>query len=237
MVKPYNQTERKKKQITKMFDNIANTYDLLNHFLSLRMHVLWRRKAIKHIDVKTKKILDIGTGTADFAIDSAKFLNADIIGVDLSEKMLEIGREKIKKKKLKSKISLELADAEKLNYSESSFDVITAGFVVRNFEDMDKGLAEQYRVLKPNGKLIILEPSIPKLIPFKQIYNLYFSYILPHIGKIISNDKSAYNYLKKSVKKIPNKNIFFNKLKNTGFKKYKHIPLSFGIVSLYIAIK
>ena len=237
MIKPYNQTEGKKKQITKMFDNIANTYDLLNHFLSLRMHILWRKKAIKHININTKKILDIGTGTADFAIDSAKKINAQIIGIDLSKKMLEIGKRKIIKKKLNKKIYLEIGDAEQLPFNKNNFDVITAGFVIRNFEDINKGLLEQYRVLKPNGQLIILEPSIPRLIPFKQIYTLYFSYILPLIGKIISKDKSAYNYLNKSVKKFPEKELFIKKLKKIGFKKCKHIPLSFGIVSLFIAIK
>lgn len=237
MIKPYNQTENKKKQVTKMFDNIAKTYDSLNNLLSLKIHILWRRNAIKKIKNNPKKILDIGTGTGDFAIIAAKYTNAKIIGVDLSKKMIDVGKRKVNKKNLNKRISFKIADAEKLPFKKNSFDVITSGFVVRNFENMQKGLSEMYRVLNKEGVILILEPSNPSKFPLKQIYNFYFSLILPIIGQIISKDKNAYKYLNKSVKKFPDKNQFILKLNKIGFKKCKYIPLTFGVASLYIAIK
>ena len=146
MIKPYNQTEDKKKQVTKMFDNIAKTYDSLNNLLSLKIHVLWRKSAIKKIKNNPKKILDIGTGTGDFAIVAAKYTNAKIIGIDLSKKMIDVGKKKVLEKKLNTRITFKIADAEKLPFKKNSFDVITSGFVVRNFENMQKGLSEIYRV-------------------------------------------------------------------------------------------
>ena len=236
MIKPYNQKENKKKQIIRMFDNIAKTYDSLNHLLSVKMHLLWKKKAIKKIQNNPEKILDIGTGTADLAINAAKYTNAQIIGIDLSEKMIDIGRNKVKQKKLNNRVSFKIADAENLPFKKQSFDAITLGFVVRNFEDIDKGLKEVYRVLKKKGTIVILEPSNPKGL-FNKIYNLYFSFILPKLGKSISKDKQAYKYLSESVKKFPNKNQFINKLKKIGFKKCTHISLTFGVASLYVAIK
>ena len=237
MVKPYNQTENKKKQVTKMFDNIAKTYDSLNNLLSLKIHILWRRSAIKKIKNNPKKILDIGTGTGDFAIIAAKYTNAKIIGVDLSKKMIDVGKKKVNKKNLNTRISFKIADAEKLPFKKNSFDVITSGFVVRNFENMQKGLSEMYRVLNQEGIILILEPSNPSKFPLKQIYNFYFSLILPIIGQIISKDKNAYKYLTKSVKKFPDKNQFILELNKIGFKKCEYIPLTLGVASLYIAIK
>ena len=236
-IKPYNSSEDKKKQIINMFDNISETYDLLNLLLSFRMDYIWRKKSIKHIKNNPTKILDIATGTADFAIMAAKYTKAKIIGIDISKKMLNIGNEKIKKHKLSNRISLELADAEKLPFKNNSFKAITSGFGVRNFENIDKGLSEMYRVLDKEGVLVILEPSKPSIFPIKQFYNIYFTYILPLLGTIISKDKNAYKYLINSVNAFPTKKTFLKKLEELGFKKYQHIPLTFEIVSLYIAEK
>tara|TARA_Y100000994_G_scaffold241016_1_gene236368 strand:+ start:1929 stop:2648 length:720 start_codon:yes stop_codon:yes gene_type:complete len=236
-IKPYHNSENKKTQIINMFDNISETYDLLNLLLSFRMDYIWRKKSIQHINNNPKKILDIATGTADLAIMAAKYTNAQIIGIDISKKMLNVGGQKIKQHKLSNRISLELADAEKLPFKNKSFQAITAGFGVRNFENIEVGLSEMYRVLDKDGVLIILEPSKPSKFPIKQLYNIYFTYILPFLGKIISKDKNAYTYLTDSVNAFPTKKIFLKNLKEVGFKNCQHIPLTFGIVSLYIAEK
>ena len=236
-VKPYNNLETKKKQVTKMFDNIAGSYDFLNHTLSLGMDNIWRKIAIKELSNKPSTILDIATGTADFAISASKHTKANITGIDISQGMLDIGVEKITKKGLTNRIYLQLADSEKLPFLDNSYDAITAGFGVRNFEDLNKGLSEMYRTLKSGGKVAILEPSEPTNFPLKQFYNLYFHHILPFIGGIVSKDKNAYTYLPDSVSAFPSGNNFLIELNKVGFKESNHIPLSFGIVSLYIAIK
>ncbi len=236
-VKPYNNSENKKTQIINMFDNISETYDLLNLVLSFRMDYIWRKKSIQSIKNNPEKILDIATGTADFAIMAAKYTNAKIIGVDISKKMLSIGNKKIKKNELSNRILLKLGDAEQLPFKNNSFQAITSGFGVRNFENIETGLSEMHRVLEKDGVLIILEPSKPSKFPVKQLYNIYFRYILPLLGKIISKDKNAYTYLTNSVNAFPPKKAFLKKLQETGFKDCKHIPLSFGIVSLYSAKK
>ena len=236
-IKPYSNSKNKKTQIINMFDNIAETYDLLNMILSFRMDYIWRKIAIKNIKNNPQKILDIATGTADLAITASKYTNAKITGIDISKKMLHIGNKKIKNQKLSNRISLQLADAENLPFKDSSFQAITVGFGVRNFENINLGLSEIYRVLDHNGILIILEPSTPSIFPIKQLYNIYFSYMLPLLGKIISKDKNAYKYLNKSVNAFPNKNKFLKTLKKPGFQKCKHTPLTFGIVSLYSAKK
>ena len=236
-VTPYNNSKSKKEQVTEMFDNIAESYDFLNHSLSLGMDNIWRRKAIKKIQNNPKNILDIATGTGDFAIIAAKHTEAQITGIDISEKMLDIGIKKIGRKKLTKRISLQKADAERLPFIENSFDAITAGFGVRNFEDIFKGLSEMYRVLKNNGVVAILEPSIPNKFPLNQIYHLYFHHLLPAIGSWISKDQNAYKYLPNSVEKFPSNNEFISLLQKQGFKECKHFSLTFGIVSLYIAIK
>ena len=236
-IKPYNTSERKKTQIIDMFDNISETYDLLNLILSFRMDYVWRKKSIKKISNNPEKILDVATGTADLAIMAAKYTNAKIIGVDISKKMLNIGDKKIKKRKLSNRILLKLADVEKLPFKNNSFQAITSGFGVRNFDSIDTGLSEMYRVLDKNGVLVILEPSKPSKFPIKQLYNIYFTYILPLLGKIISKDKKAYTYLNNSVNAFPSKKIFLKKLEKIGFNDCKHIPLTFGIVSLYSAKK
>ena len=236
-VTPYNNTETKKKQITKMFDNIAGSYDFLNHTLSFGMDNVWRKIAIKKLNNKPATILDIATGTGDFAISASKYTNANITGIDISQGMLDVGVEKITKKGLSNRIQLQLADSEKLPFQNNSYDAITAGFGVRNFEDLNKGLSEMYRTLKSGGRVAILEPSEPTHFPLKQFYNLYFHHILPFIGGIISKDKNAYTYLPDSVSAFPSGNDFLTELDKVGFKECKHIPLTFGIVSLYIAIK
>ena len=236
-VTPYNNTETKKKQVTKMFDNIAGSYDFLNHTLSLGMDNIWRKIAIKKLNNKPATILDIATGTGDFAISATKYTNATITGIDISQGMLDVGIEKITRKGLTDRIHLQLADSENLPFHDNSYDAITAGFGVRNFEDLNKGLSEMYRTLKPRGIVAILEPSEPSHFPLKQFYNLYFHHILPFIGGIISKDKNAYTYLPDSVSAFPSGNNFLTELDKVGFKECKHIPLTFGIVSLYIAIK
>ena len=236
-INPYNNSEKKKTQIINMFDNISQTYDLLNMLLSFRMDYIWRKKTIKYINNYPKKILDIATGTADLAIMAAKYTNATITGIDISNKMLRVGNKKIKKFKLSNRISLQLADAEDLPFKNNSFQAITSGFGVRNFQNINLGLSEMYRVLENDGILLILEPSKPSIFPIKQIYNTYFTYVLPFLGKIISKDKMAYTYLKNSVNEFYTKKTFLKKLKKIGFKDCKHIPITFGIVSLYIAKK
>lgn len=237
IVKPYKTDKGKKEQVKQMFNKIAKRYDLLNHTLSLGMDFVWRRKAIKKITNNPKKILDIATGTADFAISAAKYTDANITGIDISDRMINIGEKKIIKKNLKNRIKLSIADSENLPFNKSSFDAITAGFGVRNFENLDKGLNEIYRVIKKDGFVIILEPSTPKIFPFKQIFRFYFNTILPKIGTLLSDDKSAYTYLPNSVKNFPNGKEFIKILDNIGFRKTSYFPLTFGIVSLYVAIK
>tara|TARA_B100001250_G_scaffold58504_1_gene45547 strand:+ start:13857 stop:14576 length:720 start_codon:yes stop_codon:yes gene_type:complete len=236
-VTPYNNLKSKKEQVTTMFNNIAENYDFLNHTLSLGMDTIWRKRAIKKLKNKPKTILDIATGTGDFAISAAKYTKAQINGIDISQAMLDVGIKKIAKKKLDSRITLQKADSENLPFNENMFDAITAGFGVRNFENLDKGLSEMHRVLNPNGIILILEPSTPKHFPLKQLYQLYFHHLLPTIGSWISKDKSAYKYLPESVDSFPTEDKFIAKLEEAGFKECKHFPLSWNIVSLYVAIK
>jgi len=236
-VTPYSNTETKKKQVTQMFDNIAGSYDFLNHTLSLGMDNIWRKIAIKKLINNPATILDIATGTGDFAISATKYTNATITGIDISQGMLDVGVEKINKKGLTDRIKLQLADSENLPFQDNSYDAVTAGFGVRNFEDLNKGLSEMYRTLKSGGIIAILEPSEPAYFPLKQFYKLYFHHILPFIGGIISKDKNAYTYLPDSVSAFPSGKDFLTELVKVGFKESKHIPLTFGIVSLYIAIK
>ena len=212
-ITPYNTTDSKKKQVEKMFDSIAKRYDLLNHSLSFGMDYYWRRKAIKYLTNNPKTILDVATGTADFAISACRMKDVKITGIDISEGMINVGKEKIKKKGLENRIDLQIADSENLPFSDNSFDAITAGFGVRNFENLEKGLSEMYRVLSPNGMVAILEPSKPKAFPLKHIYNIYFHKVLPFIGKLISKDNSAYTYLPNSVEAFPSGDKFIQHLK------------------------
>jgi len=217
-----------------MFDNISPRYDLLNHLLSLGIDILWRKKAIKLLQhQQTKLILDVATGTGDFAIE-ALALNPDkVIGVDISTGMLEFGRKKLRRLKLEEKIELQLGDSEKLQFQDNKFDAVIVAFGVRNFEHLEKGLADMFRVLKPGGNVVIIEFSQPHLFPFKQIFSFYFNTILPRIGKTISNDGSAYTYLPESVMAFPQGEEFLRILNNIGFINTQAVPLTFGISSIY----
>jgi demethylmenaquinone methyltransferase/2-methoxy-6-polyprenyl-1,4-benzoquinol methylase len=239
-ITPYNKdTESKKQQVTGMFDKIAPYYDFLNRFLSLGIDVIWRRKAIKKLKgLKADQILDIATGTADLAIEAAETLKPkSIIGMDISAEMLKIGDGKILKKGLDKIITLETGDSENLKYNTDQFDIITAAFGVRNFENLEKGLSEMYRVLKPGGTMMILEFSKPKVFPLKQVFNIYFSTLLPLIGKLKSKDDRAYKYLYESVQAFPDYNDFTSILQKIGFKNNEWKALSFGICSIYTATK
>jgi demethylmenaquinone methyltransferase/2-methoxy-6-polyprenyl-1,4-benzoquinol methylase len=238
-VTPYkNQTNSKKEQVAEMFNNIAHRYDFLNQLLSLGIHKGWRRKGIKLLQEKQPKtVLDIATGTADFAIEAMKLQPNKIVGVDISEGMLKFGQEKINKLNLQNKIELKLGDSENLPFENESFDAITVGFGVRNFENLEKGITDIYRVLNKNGKVVILEFSKPTAFPIKQLYNFYFKFITPLIGKFFSDDNSAYTYLPESVNAFPDGKNFEKILQNAGFKSTKIIPVTLGIASIYTAIK
>ncbi len=238
-IKPYEKDNTsKKEQVAKMFDNIAARYDFLNHFLSLGIDIIWRKIAVKEIaKVKPKIILDVATGTGDLAIEISTIKPKKIIGIDISNNMLNIGRKKMIKKSLDHLVDMQYGDSESLNFNNNTFDAITAGFGVRNFENLDKGLKEIYRVMKVGGKVAILEPSEPKIFPFKQFYGLYFKIILPLLGKLFSKDNSAYKYLPNSVVEFPSREAFLKELEKAGFKNCKFKPLTFGVAALYTASK
>ncbi|MES2593234.1 MAG: bifunctional demethylmenaquinone methyltransferase/2-methoxy-6-polyprenyl-1,4-benzoquinol methylase UbiE [Bacteroidota bacterium] len=239
IVTPYkDQTTSKKEQVATMFNNIAPKYDFLNQLLSMGIHKGWRRKAVGLLKpLHPKTILDIATGTADFAIEAMKLNPEKVIGVDISEGMLKLGVEKINKLGLQNKIELKLGDSENLPFADNSFDAITVGFGVRNFENLEKGISDIYRVLNPNGMIAILEFSKPSHFPVKQVYNFYFRYVTPFVGKIFSKDNSAYTYLPESVNAFPAGEEFLNVLRKAGFKETKAISLTFGIASIYTAKK
>lgn len=224
--------------IAAMFDRISPKYDRLNHLLSLNIDKIWRRKTAKVVSKSyPKTILDLATGTADLAIELAKNNpQAQIIGVDFSEKMLEIGKAKIAKQGLENQIELRWGDAATLPFEDNTFDTVTVAFGVRNFENLEQGLSEICRVLKPNGQVVILEFSMPEKFPIKQAYQLYFSHILPKIGKRISRDAIAYSYLPSSVEAFPKPTDFVLVLASHGFRNVTAIPLTFGIATLYSAI-
>ncbi|WP_026462851.1 bifunctional demethylmenaquinone methyltransferase/2-methoxy-6-polyprenyl-1,4-benzoquinol methylase UbiE [Adhaeribacter aquaticus] len=238
-VVPYKDVNAgKKSQVAQMFNSIAGKYDFLNHFLSAGIDIYWRKKAIDLlVSAKPAFLLDIATGTGDFAIEALRLNPNKIIGIDISEGMLAVGQEKIKRKNLADKIELELGDSENLKFQNNTFDAATAAFGVRNFENLAKGLSEIHRVLKPGGKVVILEFSKPKAFPLKQIYNFYFKNILPVFGKLISKDNSAYTYLPESVQAFPDGQDFINILKQVGFNTTQWHSLSFGICSIYTGIK
>ena len=237
-ITPYKNKENKKVQVAKMFDNIAARYDFLNHFLSLGIDILWRKRAVREIGkISPKTILDIATGTGDLAVEASVLKPTKIVGVDISEGMLEVGRKKMKTKGLDSIIELQLGDSENLPFEDNSFDAVTAGFGVRNFENLPKGLSEMCRVMNKGGKLAILEPAEPTTFPFKQLYSLYFKRILPFVGKLVSKDNAAYTYLPKSVAAFPSGQAFLKELEIAGFKHPQHIKLTFGVAALYTATK
>ncbi|PLX08031.1 MAG: bifunctional demethylmenaquinone methyltransferase/2-methoxy-6-polyprenyl-1,4-benzoquinol methylase UbiE [Marinilabiliales bacterium] len=226
----------KKVKVEKMFNDIAHKYDFLNHFLSLGIDIIWRRKVRKTLShSKPKKILDVATGTADLAIELCRLNPDEIIGVDIAEEMLNIGKEKIIKKKLDKIIKLEIGDSEKLRFQDNTFDAVTVSFGVRNYEDLQAGLKEMNRVLKPGGTLAVLEFSKPSKFPLKQLYNFYFKYILPLFGKVVSSHDSAYTYLPESVQAFAEGEEFLMELKKANYKQTKQNRLSFGIATLYTA--
>jgi len=237
---PYkDSSEGKKKQVAEMFDNIAHKYDFLNHFLSLNIDKIWRKKSVQLLQSsKPKIILDVATGTGDFALEIYKRLKPEkIIGIDISKEMLKIGEGKIKKKGLSQIIEFQKGDSEQLNFANNYFDAVTVAFGVRNFENLKNGLKEMHRVLKPTGKLIVLEFSQPEKFPVKPFYNFYSKYILPAFGKIFSKDKSAYIYLPESVNAFPYGVKFIEILKETGFSSIKLKQFASGISTVYYAEK
>lgn len=217
-----------------MFDSISHRYDLLNHLLSLNIDKRWRKKAIKLLaSHHPESILDIATGTADFALAATRLKPIKITGIDLSEGMLNIGRQKIKKKGLSGSIELLKADSEELPFKDSSFDAVVVGFGVRNFENLEKGLSEIFRVLKPGGIFIVLEFSRPRKAFFKQLYFFYFKNILPMLGRLVSKDNSAYTYLPESVNEFPDGDSFVSILEKTGYQNCSWHPQTLGIASIY----
>lgn len=238
-VKPYQElSEGKKEQVRIMFNNISRRYDFLNHFLSLGIDKSWRKLAVGMLrENHPKKILDVATGTGDFALESLVLNPDSITGIDISEKMLEQGRQKIKNKGLDKIIRLETGDSENLTFPDNTFDAITVGFGVRNFENLAKGMSEMFRVLNKNGKLVVLEFSKPKTFPVKQFYNLYFTHILPFIGSVVSSDKRAYRYLNESVNAFPEGNDFLQIMRDTGFREVSQKRLMKGIASIYVGKK
>ena len=238
-VVPYKEENSgKKEQVARMFNNISHRYDFLNHFLSLGIDKIWRKTAVRLLEpLRPQLILDVATGTGDFAIQALKLAPEKVTGVDISDGMLGIGRKKIERLKLSHKVELLKGDSENLQFADNTFDAVTVGFGVRNFEDLEKGLAEIRRVLKPDAMLVVLEFSRPRKFPMRQLYNFYFKNILPGLGRLISSDKSAYTYLPESVEAFPDGTDFENILKKVGFKQTACKPLTFGISSIYTARK
>ena len=239
-VTPYKDSNKgKKKQVAEMFDNIAYKYDFLNHFLSMNIDKIWRRKSIRLLEKsKPGKILDVATGTGDFAVEIYKRLKPKmIIGIDMSTGMLKVGEEKVKKKKLSEIIEFLEGDSENIKFPDNSFDAVTVAFGVRNFENLQKGINEMYRVLKPGGEVVVLEFSRPENFPVKQLYNFYFKRILPTVGSLFSKDMSAYTYLPASVDAFPYGKKFVDKMKEAGFKNIKEKKFTFGISSVYYGQK
>jgi len=238
-VVPYKgQATGKKEQVATMFDNISPKYDLLNRVLSFGIDVHWRKRAIRLLKpYRPKTILDIATGTGDFAIEALLLGPDKIVGVDISEGMLAVGREKIRRRKLEGRIQLQLGDSEKLAFPDNSFDAVIVSFGVRNFENLARGLTDMHRVLNPGGVCVILEFSKPRSFPFKQLYHFYSHQILPLVGKAVSRDDAAYRYLPESVQAFPDGSDFTRILENVGFTATQCIPLTFGICSIYTGRK
>ena len=238
-VKPYNQDDKSKKQeVAEMFDNISARYDFLNHFLSLGIDKIWRKKAINQLrSIPVKKIIDIATGTGDFAIAALKLNPEEVIGLDISAGMLAVGEQKMIKNKVDSIIKMQLGDSENIPYDSNYFDALTVGFGVRNFENLELGLAEMLRVLKPGGKAVILEFSKPKRFPIKQIFGFYSRYLIPFFGKRISKDAQAYSYLPESVAAFPEGKDFEDILRKIGYKNIESTLVSGGIATIYAGIK
>ena len=238
-VKPYKNSDAgKKEQVTTMFNNISKNYDGLNRVISLGIDVSWRKKVVKLVgENNPKTILDIATGTGDLAIMMSKLQPNRIVGLDISEGMLEVGKQKVAKENLDDIVEMVVGDSEKMPFEDNTFDAITVSFGVRNFANLDKGLQEIRRVLKPKGTFVILETSNPTKFPFLQGYKFYTSVILPIIGKIFSKDKVAYSYLSESAQSFPFGEAFDNILKKNGFINTSYTPVTFGAATIYKASK
>lgn len=238
-VTPYKDSDlNKKQQVTKMFDNISKEYDGLNRVISFGIDVKWRKKVVDIVAKSSpENILDIATGTGDLAISLTKTGAKKIVGLDISDGMLEVGRQKINTKNLNDTITMVIGDSENLPFENNSFDAITVAFGVRNFENLEKGLSEILRVLKPNGVFVILETSVPTKTPFKQGYKFYTKHILPTIGKTFSKDQSAYSYLCESASVFPYGEVLNNILRKIGFIDVEDLPQTFGVATIYKASK
>tara|TARA_R110002074_G_scaffold47765_5_gene122413 strand:+ start:182 stop:910 length:729 start_codon:yes stop_codon:yes gene_type:complete len=238
-IKPYKDSDLgKKEQVATMFNNISKNYDGLNRVISFGIDVSWRKKVVKIVSKNNpQQILDIATGTGDLALMMSQLNPTKIVGLDISEGMLEVGKQKISKANLSHKIEMVVGDSENMPFDDNTFDAITVSFGVRNFANLDKGLTEIRRVLKPNGTFVILETSNPTKFPFKQGYKFYTSFILPIIGKIFSRDKVAYSYLSESANYFPFGETFDNILKKNGFINTEYKPVTFGVATIYSATK
>ncbi len=238
IVTPYNKSTGKKEQVAEMFDNIAPKYDRLNRTLAFNIDQRWRKKCVRVLQgIAPKEILDVATGTADLAIACLDLKPEKVVGIDISEKMLAFGKEKIEKLGLNNKIELLYADSEALPFDDGSFDAVTCGFGIRNFSNLEKGLSEIARVIRPGGKASILEFSKPRNFIFKQIYYFYFFHVLPMIGRIVSGDNRAYTYLPESVKHFPDGDELAAILKQCGFNHVQCKKQLLGVCTIYIASK
>lgn len=238
-VLPYNQKEHKAIQVKRMFDSIANIYDKLNHTLSFGIDKIWRRRGIDFLrPFSPTTILDVATGTGDLAISMCRKLKSvHVVGADISERMMDIGRRKVAKAGLTNQITFDCQDCTALTYPSHSFDAVTAAFGVRNFENIEKGIAEMYRVLKPGGHLMILELSFPEHFPMKQLYGLYSKMIIPTIGRMLSNEQAAYHYLPASIRVVPQGKVMTDLLSRIGFLDAQAHTFTFGICSMYTGRK
>ncbi|MDG1710844.1 MAG: bifunctional demethylmenaquinone methyltransferase/2-methoxy-6-polyprenyl-1,4-benzoquinol methylase UbiE [Flavobacteriaceae bacterium] len=238
-IKPnQNNPEAKKKQVTHMFDGISKSYDLLNRIITLGVDIIWRKRVVKLIEkVDHESILDIATGTGDLVLALSKLETEKIIGLDISPGMLEIGKEKVLARKLGDRIDMQLGDSEALHFEDNSFAAVTVAFGVRNFENLDKGLSEIFRILKSNGTLVVLETAVPVNLILNRFYMFYTQNIMPFVGKLFSKDRSAYEYLSDSAAAFPHGEVFNNILRKNGFIEVEDLPQTLGIASIYFAKK
>lgn len=234
-VTPYRSSASKKAQVTHMFDTISPSYDRLNCLMTLGIDQLWRKRAIKELaSIQPKIVLDVATGTGDFALAALELKPDRIIGLDVSVGMLEVGRNKMQRQGVEEVVQLIEGDSERLQFNDASFDAATVGFGVRNFENLEKGMREICRVIRPGGRAVILEPAFPQTFPLKQLFSFYFKRIVPVLGRLLTRDTSAYNYLPESVGAFPSGKQFIQIGLACGFASGRHIPLTFGTCALYV---
>lgn len=238
-IKPYDEQGAKGRQVERMFDNIAHSYDLLNHTFSLGIDRYWRRAAIRSLrPYQPREILDVATGTGDFALQSARRLRPDrILGVDLSEGMLGVGREKVARAGLSDVIRFQKEDCLHLSLPDASFDAVTVAYGVRNFEDLDQGLREMLRVLRPGGRLVIIELTAPHRAPMRQLFHFYSHVLMPALGKLVSRDKKAYTYLPATMEAFPQGEVMQGILQRAGFAEVRFRRFTFGLSTLYTACR